>query len=160
MKSYNIQLTVLLSIVLQHFRTSLNITWKIFLSQTFLFLTYSPKPNPLNGQNLLPFCTYFLKGAGWIKCIRKKIINDLEGFFPKVCSLTPPSIKHKRVSVTIVCTLPPFWGWGGVGVEPRTKFSKGRGVWEGFNFWRVFARKKGGAFFQGGCTFYIKNKLK
>ena len=32
------------------------------------------------------------------------IINDLEGLFPEICSLTIPIIRHKRgVSVTIVC---------------------------------------------------------
>ena len=36
-KSYKIQLPVLLSTVLQLFRTSLNIIWKRFLSQIFLF---------------------------------------------------------------------------------------------------------------------------
>ena len=86
-----------------------------------------------------------------------KIINDLEGFFPKVCSLTPPpspsnTVKHKRVSVTIVCTTPSSsgkvgggggggvcatnqifkkgggGGGGGGGVEPPTKFSKREGA--------------------------------
>ena len=69
--------------------------------------------------------------AGWIKCTWGKIINDLEGFFPKICSLTPPTIKRKRErSVIIVCT--PFCSGGGVWwwVEPSTKFSKRKGVWQ------------------------------
>ena len=40
----------------------------------------------------------------------------LWAFFPfEVCSLTPATIKHKTISVTIVCTPTPFfWGWNGV----------------------------------------------
>ena len=58
--------------------------------------------------------------------------------------------------------LPPFllggvWGWGGV--ESQTKFSKRR-VFTGSQFLRGGYWEKGGDFFQGGCSFYIKYKLK
>ena len=61
------------------------------------------------------------------------------------------------VKLPIVCTPPPNLQGGGV--APLTKFSKRvgltrpqtleRGCWE-----------RGGDFFQGGCNFHIKNKLK
>ena len=41
--------------------------------------------------------------------------------------------------------------------EPSTKFSKRRGL---TGSQRVVAGKDRGDFFQGGCSFYIKNKLK
>ena len=44
-------------------------------------------------------------------------------------------------------------GW----FEPSTKFSKRRGL---TGSQRVVAGKDRGDFFQGGCSFYIKNKLK
>ena len=48
-------------------------------------------------------------------------------------------------------------GGGGVWFEPSTKFSKRRGL---TGSQRVVAGKDRGDFFQGGCSFYIKNKLK
>ena len=56
---------------------------------------------------------------------------------------------------------PPFLlGNGGEGVvEPPTKFSK-RGGLVGSQFLEEGCWKKWGDFFLGGCSFYIKNKLK
>ena len=45
------------------------------------------------------------------------------------------------------------------GVELPTKFSK-RGGLTGFQFLEEGCWEKGGDFFQEGCSFYIKNKLK
>ena len=55
----------------------------------------------------------------------------LRVFSPKFAVSLPPTIRQKRVSVTIVCTPHILLGWvGGVGgVEPPTKFSKrGKGL--------------------------------
>ena len=67
-----------------------------------------------------------------MKFTREEIVNDLEGFFSQSLQFDPsPTIKHKKVKVTIVCT--PLssgvgWGGGGVGgIRPRTKFSKSEG---------------------------------
>ena len=46
------------------------------------------------------------------------------------------------------------------GVEPPTKFSKRWGLDRISNFREGIARKESGDFFQEGCSFYIKNKLK
>ena len=46
-----------------------------------------------------------------------------------------------------------------MGVEHPTKFSK-RAVLTRSNFYSGVAGKEWGDFFQGGCNFYIKNKLK
>ena len=56
---------------------------------------------------------------------QRKITNDLGGFFPEVCSLTPPTINHKRVKCDH-SVHPPLSSGGGVGwgVDPPTKFSK------------------------------------
>ena len=65
-----------------------------------------------------------------------------------------------QVSCHSVHHLPPFC-WGGGGVEPPVKFSKMEG--EGLDRTSIF---RGGLLgkrsdcFQGGCNFYIKNKLK
>ena len=48
--------------------------------------------------------------------------------------------------------LSPFYCGGGWGVEPQTKFSKG-----GPDRTSTF---RGNGFFQGGCNFQVKNKLK
>ena len=55
-------------------------------------------------------------------------------------------------SIYTVCTLPFLLGWGGVGV----------GVWgfTGSQSWEGGCCERGGDFFQGGCSFFIKNKLK
>ena len=62
-----------------------------------------------------------------------------------------------------MCTLPlplPAGGGGGWGGgEPKTKLSKGRGL-KGSQSLKGDCWKRGGDFFQGGCSFYIKNKLK
>ena len=50
-------------------------------------------------------------------------------------------------------------GGGGEGIEPPTKYSKREAlIWS--QFLEGAARKEGGDFFRGGCTFYIKIKLK
>ena len=61
----------------------------------------------------------------------------------------------------IVCTPSLFCrSWGaGVGVESLTKFSK-RGGLSGSQFLEGGYWERGGDFFQGGCSFNIKNKLK
>ena len=46
-----------------------------------------------------------------------------------------------------------------VGVEPPTKFSK-RGGLAGPQLLEGDCWERGGDFFQGGCNFHIKNKLK
>ena len=56
-----------------------------------------------------------------------------------------------------MCTPPPFLLGGEGWFEPSTKFSKRRGL---TGSQRVVAGKDKGAFFQGGCSFYIKNKQK
>ena len=48
---------------------------------------------------------------------------------------------------------------GGGGVETPTKFSK-RGGFTGSQFLEVGCWERGGDFFQVGCSFYIKDKLK
>ena len=63
---------------------------------------------------------------------------------------------------------PPYYSgvrWGGGGVEPWTKFSKSLCWGEGGGLGRISIFRggcweRGGDFFQGGCSFYIKNKLK
>ena len=60
--------------------------------------------------------------------------------------------KHCRASVE------PNQGGGGGG-EPPTKFSKSGGL-AGPKFLERVAGKEEGDFFQGGCSFYIKNELK
>ena len=85
-----------------------------------------------------------------------KIINDLEGFFPKVCNLTSTTIKHKRVSVAIVCT--PLSSRGGVGWDGGF----GHDRIPNFRGW-LFVKRVVTFFkewWEGGCSFYIKNKLK
>ena len=54
---------------------------------------------------------------------------------------------------------PFFWGWGG-GVEPLANFSKRREGVTRSQFLEGVAGKERGDFFSGGCSFYIKNKLK
>ena len=54
-----------------------------------------------------------------------EIINDLEGFFSQNLQLNPPTVRHKRVSLTIVCIAPFCWGGR---VEPPTTFSKVGGL--------------------------------
>ena len=61
------------------------------------------------------------------------IINNFENFFPKVCSLTPPTIKYKMVTVIVVCTRLSLWGsvcgGGGGGVlSLLPSFQIGRGL--------------------------------
>ena len=69
---------------------------------------------------------------------------------------------QKLLRGSIVCTPPPPpppFCWRG-GVEPLTNLSKN---WEGLTGSRFLERdcwERGGWFFSGGCTFYIKNKLK
>ena len=63
-----------------------------------------------------------------------------------------------RQSCSCKSASPPFClGWGGRGVggagEPPTKFNKG----DGLDRISIF---RGGDFFLGGCSFYIKSKLK
>ena len=53
---------------------------------------------------------------------------------------------------------PPF-GWVIEKVEPLTNFQKG-GLDRISIFRAKFDGKEGDNFFQGGCSFYIKNKLK
>ena len=50
-------------------------------------------------------------------------------------------------------------GRRGEGGEPPTKFSKSGGL-AGPKFLERVAGKEEGDFFQGGCSFYIKNELK
>ena len=50
-----------------------------------------------------------------------------------------------------------FFCWGELNLQPN--FQKG-GVWQDRNFKRGVAGKEGSDFFQGGCNFHIKNKLK
>ena len=119
-KSYKIQLPVLLSIALQLFRTSLNIIWKRFLS--------------------LLCCASLSEGARWIKCIRGKIINDLEGFFSQSLQFDSPYDKAQKGKCDHSVYLPFFWEWGGVG---------------GWAFYQVL-KKRGGLtgcqFLEGGCS--------
>ena len=50
---------------------------------------------------------------------------------------------------------------GGKGVEPPTKFSKnGGGPLTGSQVYKGGCWERGGDFFHGDCSFYIKNKLK
>ena len=60
-------------------------------------------------------------------------------------------------------TPPPVSAGGGAGrgdgVEPTTKFSK-RGRLDRISVFRGGCLERGGNFFQAGCSFYIKNKLK
>ena len=58
--------------------------------------------------------------------------------------------------VLIVCTPPFLQGGGG---KPPTKFSK-RGGLTGPTLLEGGCWERGGDFFQGGCNFHIKNKLK
>ena len=62
------------------------------------------------------------------------------------------------VPAIILCTTPPPFLLGG-GVDPPTEFLK-RGAWHDLKFLREGCWEKGGDFFQGGCSFYIKDKLK
>ena len=48
---------------------------------------------------------------------------------------------------------------GKSGIEPPIKFSKGGGL-TGPQLIKWGCWERGGAFFMGGCSFYIKNKLK
>ena len=52
---------------------------------------------------------------------------------------------------------PPPFCWGEI--ETPTKFSKSGGL-TGCQFLEGGCWEKAGYFFQGGCSFYIKNKLK
>ena len=52
----------------------------------------------------------------------------------------------------------PTFCWG-VGLSLLQNFQKGRGAWQDLNFQRGTLGKKGWLF-SGGCSFYIKNKLK
>ena len=57
---------------------------------------------------------------------------------------------------------PPFcWGkgWWEGGFEPASKFSKRGGDLTGSQFLEGGCCERGGDLFQGGCSFYIKNKL-
>ena len=133
-KSYKLQLPVLLSIVLQLFRTLLNIIWKRFLCQAFLFNRFTQTKAPLWPKSATLLCL-IVEGGGVNKMRRGENYQWSWGlFFPKVCSLTPPTIKHKRVSVTIVCTTLSSEGGVGWGVEAPTKFSKREGAWQELNF--------------------------
>ena len=93
-----------------------------------------------------------------MKCTKEEIISDLEGFSPKVCSFNPPpTIKHKRVSVTIVCTPPPptfFWGegrgGGGRGVKSLPNFQIERGLYRISNFRGGLLVKRVVTFFKEG----------
>ena len=65
-------------------------------------------------------------------------------------------------SLHTVCTpsLPSCWGWGWGGKHP-TKFSSRVGCLIGSQFFEQgVAGKEGGGFFQGRCSFYIKNNIK
>ena len=80
----------------------------------------------------------------------------LRAFFPKACSMTPPTIKHKRVSVAIVCTPPPHLSsGGGVGwrVESPTKFSKREGLDRISIFRGWLLIKRAVSFFKRGAVF-------
>ena len=44
-------------------------------------------------------------------------------------------------------------------VEPPAKFAKGLGAWQELDFQKRLVGVGGGPF-EGGCNFYIKNKLK
>ena len=66
-------------------------------------------------------------------------------------------VKQSSLIHNIVGT--PHLSAGGGGVETPTKFSK-RGGLTGPQLLEGVAGKEGGDFFQGGCNFHIKNKLK
>ena len=85
-KSYKIQLPILLSIVLQIFRTSLNIIWKRFLSQRPFFNRFIQTQTP-QWPKSATLLYLIVGGDGVNKMHQGEIINDLEGFFQKVCSL-------------------------------------------------------------------------
>ena len=51
----------------------------------------------------------------------------------------------------------PLSAWG---IEPPTKFSKSGEGLTGSHFLEDIAGKEGVTLFKGGCSFYIKNKLK
>ena len=55
--------------------------------------------------------------------------------------------------------LPIFSAGGGGGVDPVTKFSKRAGLTRS-QFWEGVSGKEGVTFFSGGCSFFIKDKLK
>ena len=75
--------------------------------------------------------------------------------------------EYKSISSPSHTVHPPpnlsaFWfllGWGRGGVEPPTKFSKTGGL-TGPPLLVGVTGKEGSDFFQGGCAFHIKNKLK
>ena len=71
-------------------------------------------------------------------------------------------IKINKIS-RIVCTTPKFlprWGRCWRWVEPPTKFSKKRGLTATQFLERGCWKRRVWSFFSGGCSFWIKNKLK
>ena len=87
-KSYKIQLPVLLSIVLQLFRTSLNIMGKRFLSQIFLFLQIHPNPSTFMAKICYSFVLNCQRRRGEENAPGRELSMILRAFSPKVFSLT------------------------------------------------------------------------